>query len=92
MPKIENPSNLKNTLDFISLHPKFSIFVHHGKKKRVTSNLFKVTSILDFYSGVGQSGVPGGLITLRSEEIAPKGAVAEFKSSPRYFYFLLKTV
>ncbi len=33
---------------------------------------------------VGQSGVPGGLITHRSEEADGKAA-AEFKSSLRYF-------
>jgi len=36
------------------------------------------------FSEVGKSGVPGGLITLRSVETDGE-AVAEFKSTPRYF-------
>lgn len=43
------------------------------------------------YSGVGQPGVPAGLITLRSVETG-EGTVAEFKSTPRYFissYFFI---
>ena len=31
MPKIENSLNSNDTLDFTSLHPEFSIFVHKKK-------------------------------------------------------------
>ena len=64
-------------------HYRVSIFILYIK---FFVSFIKNIYFLWRYSGVGQSGVPGGLITPRSVEVAGK-TTTEFKSTLRYFFF-----